>query len=340
MRRSGAASTADAAMPELNRLTHAPEAARLLETILTAGPLPWMARGEGPLDVRTVTVLRGHPGSRWTLRYAVRRQGGAEIILFAKVYARDRGDIASMLSILRGRGLGRGQPMQVAAPIAYLPALRLLLLEKAPGETARAALRRGQAGIGKRTARWLTAFHKAAPPLPAAYRLRDPLAKAHRWAQALDASAPTLGREARRLCAALAAAQPPWPPALPRVVHSDFGASHVYFAAEAATVIDWDAWGVGDCAEDAGRFLASLHHFAARGDAARRRAVAQEGLLFAQAYLAAVPMARRSLAFHAALACLRKAARLAADGVPSRLHCAAVMIAAADWTLREEHQHR
>ncbi len=338
-RSSGGAPAADPAIPQLSRLTRPLEAARLLEAALTTGPRPWMAQGEGVLDVRTVTVLRSHPGSRWTLRYAVRRRGGAESSLIAKVYAHDRSDVATVLSALRARGLGCGRPMQANAPIAYLPTLRLLLLEEAPGETARVALRRGQGGIGERAARWLAAFHAAAAPLPAAYRLRDPLAKARRWAQALDADAPTLGREASRLLAALAAAQPAWPPAAPRVVHGDFGASHVYLAAETTTVIDWDGWRVGDCAADAGRFLASLHRIAAR-DPARREAMAQEIQAFARTYQTAVPAARRDLAFYEALSCLRKAARLAKGGAPTELGRAGALIAAGERALAEDYLDR
>ena len=180
--------------------------------------------------------------------------------------------------------------MQVAAPIAYVPALRLLLLEEAPGLTARAALSRGQAGVGEGAARWLAAFQAAAPPLPAAYRLRDPLVKARRWARALGADAPLLAGAARHLLAALAAAQPAWP-APPHLVHGDFSASHVYLAAETTTVIDWDAWGVGDCAEDAGRFLASLHHLAARDPGAGSERRPRQAELFARTYRAAAPIA-------------------------------------------------
>jgi len=320
----------DAAIPQLSRLTRPPEAARLLGAVMMGRPQPGTARGEGLLDVRAVTVLRGHPGSRWTLRYAVRR-GVEEHTFIAKVYARDRGDVAATLSALRRAGFGPGQRMQVAAPIAYAPSLRLLLLEEAPGDTARAALRRGQAGVGERTARWLAAFHAASPPLPAAYRLRDPLIKAQHWARALGAGAPALADGARRLLAALAEARPAWP-APPHLVHGDFSASHVYLTAETTTVIDWDAWSVGDCAEDAGRFLASLHHLAAR-DPERHGAVTQEMRAFAQTYRVAVPLAGRSLAFYEALACLRTAARLTADGKPRRVRHARALLAAAERAL-------
>ncbi len=320
----------DAAIPQLRRFTCLPEAARLLDAVLRDQPCSWLVRSEGPLDVQDVTVLRGHPGSRWTLRYTVRR-GDETRTFIAKVYARDRGDVVTTLTALRRLGFGPGGPLQVTAPLAYAPALCLLLLEDAPGETARAAVLRGQTGVGDKTARWLAAFHAAAPPLPAAYRLRDPLIKARRWTRALSATTPALTGDARRVCAALVKARPDWP-APPHLVHGDFSASHVYLAVEATTVIDWDAWDVGDGTEDAGRFLASLHHLAAR-DPARRGAVAREVGAFTRTYQAAVPLAGRSLAFYEALACLRTATRLMADGSPRRARRAEALLAAGEKAL-------
>ena len=258
---SSGAPTTDAAIPQLRRLTCIPEAARLLDVVLRGQRHPWLARGEGPLDVQAVTVLRGHPGSRWTLRYTV-RWGDEERALIAKVYVRDRGDVLATLTALRRLGFGPGGPLHVTAPLAYAPALA--------GDT-------------------------------------------------------------RRLLAALVEARPAWPP-LPHLAHGDFSASHVYLAAEATTVIDWDAWGVGDGAEDAGRFLASLRHLAAR-DPARREAVAREAEAFARTYQAAVPLAGRSLAFYEALACLRTATRLMANGSPRCGRRAAALLAAGERAL-------
>ncbi len=337
----GSSHVGDPAIPQLSRLLRAAEASSLLEALLAvAPPRPWAARGgEGPLEVQHVVVLRSHPGSRWTLRYIVRPRGGkgAASTVIAKVYARDRGDVAAVLSALRDRDFGAGRPMQANAPIAYLPQLRTLLLEEAPGETARSALRRGVGGVGERVARWLAAFHAASAPLPATYHLRDPLTKARHWARALDARAPTaLCREVRRLLALLAQAQPPWPPASPRLVHGDFGASHLYFTTETTTVIDWDAWRVGDGAEDAGRFLASLHRMAAR-DAGRRGAAEREALAFAQAYRTADPAGGHGLAFYEALACLREAARLAKRGDRRRTRHAGRLLAAAASAVAGDH---
>jgi hypothetical protein len=306
------------------RFTRSANAAQLLNTVLTGHPQPWMAGSRGPVEVRSATVLRAHAGSRLALRYAI-RWGRAERALIAKFYVRDRSDVARTLASLIGQGLGPDQSMQVAAPIAYVPEIDLLLMEEAPGLSAREALRHGQSGVGERTAQWLAAFHAAAP-LPAAYGLREPVCRARRWAEKLNRSAPALAPQTRHLFATLAATQPDWPPE-PCLAHGDFSISHVYLAAQTTIVIDWDSWTVGDCAEDAGRFMASLHHLAAR-DPERYRCADREAQAFAQTYLSLVPMARHSLAFHEALACLRTAARLVTGAVPHRIRYAQVMLAA------------
>lgn len=323
---------ADSAIPQLQRLASARDATRLLRAVTMIWSDSWITDASEPLDVQTVTLLRSHPGSRYTLRYMVRRGNQLRTVI-AKVYARDRGDVAATLSLISGLGFGPGQHLQAALPLAYVSAFRLLLLEEAPGDPARAALCRGQVGVGNAAARWLVAFHATSVPLPSAYRMHDPLIKAHRWAAALGAAVPALDGEARRLLTALVAAQPVWPPA-PHLVHGDFGASHLYLAPEAITAIDWDAWHVGDCAADAGRFLASLYHLAGR-DELRHGAIAREAAIFAMVYQNALPAAGRRLAFHTALACLRKAERLMADRRSRNTDRAAALLAAGERAVRD-----
>lgn len=311
----------DAAIPHLRRLTSPPEAERLLNAALGERELAWSPGDAGPLRVQAVTVLRGHAGSRWTLRYAVCR-GTEERTLIGKVYAGDRRDIPDLLHALRAHGLGAGQPAQVPAPVAYLPEWRLLLVEEAPGVPARTALRRGDPGTLERVAGWLAAFHAAPVAPPAGRRPRDPLRRARRWVRALGDHAPALKGAARELLAALEDRQPPRPPR-PHLVHGDFSVSHVYVAPEVATVIDWDSWEAGDGAEDAGRLLASLHHLAAR----RPERYAEVPGTFARLCRELVPAAREGLSFYGALSCLRTAKRLAAGGVPHRAAHAGTLLA-------------
>jgi hypothetical protein len=320
----------DPAIPQLKRLTHPVEAASLLNSVLET-VVQESGLGEVPWAVRDVSVLRAHPGSRWTLRYVVENRAGLASIIFAKVYARNRDDIAGLLPALHSRGLGWGQPVQAVPLLAYSPALRLLLLKEAPGETAGAALRRGSAGVGERTAGWLASF-QALAPLPPAYYMQDPLSTAYRWTQSLAANAPMLGRSAHRLLNALARRPPEWPPAQPRLVHGDFRAAHVYLAEKTVTVIDWDSWRVGDGTEDAGRFTASLHHLATRY-ASGAETVRRETESFAHSYCASVPSARQNFPFYEAYACLRRATRLSSRSGSHRLRRAETLLAAGEQAL-------
>lgn len=328
----GTVYVADSAIPHLHRFTHAREATTLLRTALASTQPGTAPSRTAALDVRAVTVLRSHPGSRWTLRYDV-RWGGADRTIIAKVYVRDRSDVAATLRTLRRSGFGAGERTQVPALLAYVPALHVLLQDEAPGDTVRAAMQRGQIEGAERTARWLAAFYVARLALPAAYTLHAPLTKARQWTQQVCADAPVLAKQARHVLAALTERQPAWPPPVPHLVHGDFSAAHVYLTAGTTTVIDWDSCSVGDGAEDAGKFLASLHHLAAR-KFVPHDTVAQATTLFTQTYRAAAPRAAEHVAFYEALQCLRTAKRLAAHRTPHHLHHARVLLAAGAHALR------
>nr|WP_246580782.1 phosphotransferase [Deinococcus aestuarii] len=305
----------EAAPPLVRRLAHPAGATGLLAPLLP---------GPHPLRVREVTPLREHAGSRWTLRLAA-CAGGEARPLIAKVYARERPDVARTLAALRRGGLEGA--LGVPAPLLYVPRWRLLVTEEAPGTPARDLLRRGESGVGERAAEWLAALHGSALPLPPVYRMRDPLPQARRWAGTLGEAAPPLGETGRRLLLRLESARPGWPPT-PHLIHGDFVVSHVFLTPTRATVIDWDSWGVGDPAQDAGRFLGSLRHLAAR-EPALAGTVSQEARAFARRYLEAIPAAGGNLPFYEALACLRKAARLAVKRRPGRTAHAAALLEAA-----------
>lgn len=279
---------------------------------------------ERPLPrVRAVQRLRLHPGSRCTFLYSV--EGWPEAECIAKVYARSQPPTTQTLASLQAAGLTAPGRQRVPEVIAELPALRLVLLRVAPGRSAAELLREGALDALARAGEWLGAFHAAPIALPTAYTLRDPLAQAARWSGRNARHAPAPADRAIALHARLLDARPPWP-AEARLIHGDFGAAHVFVAAETTTVIDWDSCRAGDPAEDAGRFVASLWHLAARERISRDDAAAAEWC-FRDAYAAAQPQTAARLPFYAALACLRKAARLARHGERERYH-AEVLLAA------------
>lgn len=318
-------------IPQLSSLTDATDAAKLLESVLTDHPQPWMDNCCGSLAIQSVTLLRAHTDSRWTLRYVV-RWGTEERILIAKFYVRDRSDVARLLLGIFNSGLGSHQAMQIPTLVAYVEELRLLIMEEVSGDSVRTLLRQGQAGVGEKAARWLAAFHSSLMPLPVNARLSCPSVRAYRWTQALSVNVPCLHFRSSRLLDVLIRMKPPWPSAL-YVTHGDFGISHMYISESVTTVIDWDAWGVGDCAEDAGRFLASLYHFIAR-DPERNQSVLLEAQEFARSFQEHVPLSQYSLAFYEALACLRTAARVTMNCKPRRIRYAEALLAHAEQALK------
>jgi hypothetical protein len=283
------------------------------------------------LTVRQVTLLRAHPGHRWTLCFAGTRDGAA-FACVGKLYTRERGDVALLLAWLRAAGFGEASALRVPAPLAYLPRRRLLLLEQVPGATARAALRRGDLTAAERAAAWLARLRTLAPAPGTGTRPRDPLARARRWAALVGSDAPALGTAALALAAALAGAEPP--ATEPRLLHGDFGPSHVLLTSDATYVIDWDAWRTGDPTEDAGRFIASLRHMALR-EPGETEALAAAVTVFTDAYLRLTRESAARVRFYTAWGCLRRARRLARRAKPGDTERAATLLEIGQAALRE-----
>lgn len=274
----------------------------------------WRA-GRWPVElplprVRAVRCLRLHPGSRCTFLFTL--DGWPENECVAKVYARPQLPTTQTLASLQAAGLTAPARHRVPEVIAELPALRLVLLRVAPGVPVAELLQDSILDVAVQAGEWLGAFHTAPIALPTAYTLRDPLAQAARWHDRIARHLPALANRADALHTRLVNVRPQWPGEV-RLIHGDFGAAHVFVAAETTTVIDWDSCRAGDPAEDGGRFIASLWHLAARGRMTHDDAVAGVWR-FRAAYAAVQPQTAVRLPFYAALACLRKAARLARHG--------------------------
>jgi hypothetical protein len=295
-------------------LAHEARAGRWPDTL----PLP---------RVHAVRRLRLHPGSRCTFVYTIAGLPDTEHII-AKVYAEPRRSqaAADALAALATAGLARDGRHRVPTVIAALPALGLVLTDFAPGVPVTVLLREGNPELAAaRAGEWLGIFHATRIAIPTASAPRDPLASAARWAARLARHLPRLHTYAWQLQARLAGAHHPWSLAT-RVIHGDFAAEHVFIAGEATTVIDWDSCRLGDPAEDAGRFVASLWHLAVRGRIGRAEAIAAEGA-FRRAYGASQPAAAVRLSFYAALIALHRACQIAQHD-PSRSHQAAALVTA------------
>jgi len=137
-------------IPQLGPLLDAAKASRLLTV---AGPQTWAPsrKTAGGAAHDRFARTSGQP-----LDLAVTRPGleeaGARRVSSSPWFTPVTGATSPRCS-RPCRGLGAAQPMQANTPTAYLPQLRTLLLEEAPGETARTALQRDVDGVGEKAAR-------------------------------------------------------------------------------------------------------------------------------------------------------------------------------------------
>jgi phosphotransferase family enzyme len=282
-----------------------------------------------PPNVAVADELRCHPGSRCTLRYIL-ADGRTWI---AKYYARPRPRLAALYDMLSGPSGVAPAPISVPRMIAYFPRARVLFQQSACGAPLTWLLHAGQAEAVSMAAYGLAALARAPLPLPAAYTLRHPLTRAHRWVVRLSLAAPELASAAARLLAALSDACPAWPTP-PRLIHGDLSAAHVFIAERGVELVDWDDAHPGDPAEDAGRLLTSLLHLGVRGKAPPQ-VIARARTAFTSTYAREAAEIAPRVPFYVALACLRKASRLVARPSPQRSPHSAALLTAGLSALRE-----
>src|SRR5207247_6004706 len=151
-------------------------------------------------DIR-FQLLKHHPGKRCTLNIGVRTPDGWRALI-GKVYAEDRSDVyRAMRQISRGV-FGPKAALGIPHPIAYVPALHLLLQENIDGPRAKEIFLTGdereRADASERSARWLAQFHAMAPRSGAVLDPIDELEAAARWSQPIAGLARRFPSQATR----------------------------------------------------------------------------------------------------------------------------------------------
>jgi hypothetical protein len=323
----------DPALPGLGPALQPRAMARAL-----AESLPACRMGAERLLRCRVTPLRYRPGRRCTLRFDVwlreTRTGTiAARMLVGKVYH----DPAKAVAVYRVmRALADAAPVregriEVAGPVAFLPALGIVLQEPIVGTALDLLL--GGAGAAGGDPRGARGVARAAAAL-AALHLSGLVAERERPAAAeLD----TLERRARQIAlvdaglgarmSALVGSLRAWGEHLPgrgaerTLVHGDCKPSQFLLNGERIALLDFDHCGMGDPAADVGTFLATLRQMAV-GEALAARSTAAAAARgrwlwalerrFVEAYCAASgfgPDFGGRVTWYQALALLRKAQR-------------------------------
>ncbi len=273
--------------------------------------LSCLAAGNGgTVEEVQVRVLRHWEQRRCTLEIGMRTQNGRQSVI-GKVYHNDRPDVFEAMDAIRQAGFGPQDEFSIPEPLAYLPALRLLLQEKVEGPLAKEIFKTGdeqsRAAAAERCARWLARFHARAPKA-------GPVFDSHRRAKTLQRYSSRVAKlsgrcadKAGRLLQRLEDAESSLSQVEMRSSHGSFNAGHVILGNGRTVVFDWDGYDVADPARDVGRFVATLRRVAL-GQLDSIRALDAAAEIFLKTYLAeGQPLAEKNLRFYEASACLKLA---------------------------------
>jgi hypothetical protein len=271
----------------------------------------------GALREARVHVLKHYPGKRCTLAIALRTTSGW-YDLIGKVHATDRSDVYRALDGLRQAGLGPDAEFSIPQPLVFVPALRLLLVERVQGAAAREIVLAGPEGDRVRAAescaRWLARFQSVAPRSGPLFDLRAQSAAV--WSRGLATLDGPAADKARRLLEHVDAAAGALNGSGVCAGHGSYSPSHVILAAGRTVTIDWDGYDVADPARDVARFIVALKHLAL-GRLGSIRALDAVADVFVQMYLGlGRPDVAARLPCYEAAICLQIASNMVHGGRP------------------------
>jgi glycosyltransferase involved in cell wall biosynthesis len=267
---------------------------------LLADRLPAFVRG-GPEQLQSVEkirILKYKPARRCVLAYelvglAKRDQRPTRHQVIGKVFRDERGSRLFRVQQqlwLNGFGPDAGDGIHVPRPLAYVPEMRMLVQERAPGVTLnKLVMDRNIKPLMLRCAEGLAKLHDfVAVDGPdgngsKTYFLADELDSLDRFANELVEVRPqSVSKVAILLDGLRAWADKPTLPAA-TAVHRDFYYSQVLFDGPRLTLIDFDLFALGDPAIDVANFAAHLH-FLGLQHLGHLDALASEAVSFVVAY--------------------------------------------------------
>lgn len=260
----------DPALPGLAVATDGALLVEMLGPVLTSS-VPGLL-----LEDCHVDVARYVPGScvlryelAWQLEHSHR---SVKQVLYGKVYGDGRGRLVGpVVTALREQQAARSSSLPFLVPRfqAYLPDLRLALLEAVPGSPVLPELIRDRVDDGgtaegpglqealAASARIAAAVHRSSVPTAGTRTLAGELDSVRAAIGALDPLAPALAASLLRHLQAVddLASDAPGPPG---VLHGDFRPSQVLFDGSTSGLVDFDTMSLGEPAADLGEFTAHL----------------------------------------------------------------------------------
>jgi hypothetical protein len=286
------------------------EAGELGPYLCPALPVAWGA----VRDVQ-VQVLRHRLGKRCTVRIGLCTTSGWHELI-GKVYAKERPDVYEAMDALRKAGFGPDDAFSIPQPLAYLPALRLLVQEHVHGTAAKAIfVADGERRSGlrplvaaERSALWLARFQATAPPSGPVCDVRKYRRSLARWSARVAALGGPFMDKSCRLFERLDVAAAALSNGGLCAGHGSYGPAHVLLAGDRTVTVDWDGYDVADPARDAARFIIALERLAF-GRLGSIRALDATAAVFEETYVASVRSdVVAGLRFYKAATCLQLAA--------------------------------
>jgi hypothetical protein len=260
----------DATLPGLVSASDPATLVEMLGPVLTSSVPGLLLQG---CSAEVVRYGRGGCVLRYELAWELPRSRRAlKQVLYGTVYPDDRGRLVGpAVTALRQGEEGSHAPLPFVVPRfrAYLPDLRLALLDAVPGSPLLPSLIRSPAAPGSpgpasvpddavaACARVAAALHASAVPVGAARTLTDEVREAHAAVAALAPLAPALAGSLRGHLRPLDGLLPDLP-GWAAVSHGDFRPSRVLFDGPTTSLVDFDTVCRAEPALDLGVFTAHL----------------------------------------------------------------------------------
>jgi len=270
-----------------------------------------LVRDRWQADTRRVQtrLLKWH-WRRCTFEIAI-ETGRGDRQLIGKVHEEDRSEVFHAMAALGRAGFGPDDEFSIAQPLAYLPALHVLLEEHVPGRPASDAFADGaprdRATVAECCGRWLARLHSAGPRVGPVMDLGRKRGRVRVWTAQIESFGEPLANRSQQLRDALEATWPTPVVAVYRAGHGSYIPEHVLLSPGRTAVIDLDEGDVADPARDVAWFVLALQRLALRRHGSLR-ALDDTIETFLQTYAAAAGEgALARLVFYRALECLHRA---------------------------------
>jgi aminoglycoside phosphotransferase (APT) family kinase protein len=324
-RRDEAGATSDPGIPTLQAVLGLATMEEHLRRVLSER---W-----GPVAELRIQILKRHR-TRCTFE-ADWADGNVRRSVIGKVYEADRADVYRTMEAIRRAGFGPDDTFSIPEPLAYVPELRLLVLEKVSGPRVKEILLTGAdadaVDASERCANWLARFHAVAPRLGESYLVDDALSALEPWTLSFGAAGDVLVDKAKRLREQLEAAAGRLEPAEPCASHGHYSCGQIVvderhtvavdapmalgltgfevLARDRTVAFDWDGYNVADPCRDVARFVVDLKRLAWKTPASGR-ALDRAAAVFLKNYLSRSRGTTGSnLPFYAATLCFRLASK-------------------------------